>query len=405
MSFATTCPLTEQPPVFGTRHPSSMRILQLVQKPQRRGAEVFAFELNAWLRSRAHQVRTVYLYPYQGDRPLPIFAGDTVGNGIEDSSLEFLPGVHPRLLRQVRRELLKFAPDVVQLNGGRTMKYGAALARLAPSRRWLLVYRNIDSPVFWARGYLRRNFYRRLVMSQMDGVIGVSDTTLEEARQFYKFRAPSVSIPNGVDLTALRPTVDRAALRRQYHTPTSATVLLFIGNLGRQKRPDRFLQVVAAICRKRSFVYAWLLGDGPYREEGERLAAELGIAEKVRFLGYQTDVASFVAAGDVNVSTSDTEGIPAVVIEAGYLNLPTVGFRVGGMHECIKDGQTGILVPAGNEAALADALLRLIDSSRLRQQMGQEAQRWIVSRFSIDSVGRRYEAFYAGLVDRFGSRQ
>jgi len=375
-----------------------MRVLQLVQKPQRRGAEVFAFQLSAWLRSQAHEVRTVYLYPYNGDRQLGLMPGDVPGRGNERSVLERMPGVHPGLLRRIQRQLSTFRPDVVQANGARTVKYGAALARLERQRHWRLVYRNIDSPTFWVRGWLRTNYYRRAVMPQVDGVVGVSETTLEEARRFYRLEAPSIFVPNGVDLGGLQTTHTREALRRRYDTPLSASVLLFVGNLSRQKRPDRFLRVVADLSSSRDSVYAWLLGDGPEREDCQRLAAELGIADRVRFLGYQDEVASFMTASDVFVSTSDTEGIPAVVIEAGYLGLATVAFRVGGMHECVKDGETGTLVASGDEQALVVALRSLVDSPARRLEMGRNARGWVSQRFSIDAVGRQYEAFYTQLL-------
>ncbi len=381
-----------------------MRILQLVQKPQRRGAEVFAFQLSEWLRSQAHEVRTIYLYPYDGPSPLEIRPGDSVVMGNESSVLERVAGVHPALLFRVRHELSRFAPDVVQVNGARTIKYGAALARLDPRRKWRLIYRNIDSPVFWVKGRLRKHYYRRVVMPQVDGVVGVSETTLAEVRQFYGLRAPSVFVPNGVDLRTLEAKETREVVRRRWTTPSCATLLLFIGNLGRQKRPDRFLRVVSDVCHRRNDVFAWLLGDGPEREASERLAADLGIAERVRFLGSQDDIASFVAAGDVFVSCSDTDGIPAVVIEAGYLGLPTVAFRVGGMHECVRNGETGTLVPSGDEGALVDAILSLADSPSRRDEWGGAAKRWVSGRFSMDAVGHQYETFYRQLVQAGMSR-
>ena len=375
-----------------------MRILQLVQKPQRRGAEVFAFQLSAWLRRQAHDVRTIYLYPYDGHSPLEIRPGDSMAMGNEGSVLERVPGVHPALLFRVRHELSRFTPDVVQANGARTIRYGAALARLDPKRKWRLIYRNIDSPVFWVKGRLREHYYRRVVMPQVDGVVGVSETTLAEVRRFYQLRAPSVFVPNGVDLKALEAKTTREIVREKWTTPVSATLLLFIGNLGRQKRPDRFLRVVSDVCRRRDDVFAWLLGDGPEREASERLAADLGIADRVRFLGYQDDIASFVAAGDVYVSCSDTDGIPAVVIEAGYLGLPTVAFRVGGMHECVRDGETGTLVPSGDEEALVSAILSLVDSPSRRDDWGGAARRWVSGRFSMDAVGHQDQTFYRQLI-------
>ena len=237
-------------------------------------------------------------------------------------------------------------------------------------------------------------------MPQVDGVVGVSETTLEEVRRFYQLKAPSVFVPNGVNLRALDARATREVVRKKWTTPLSAKLLLFIGNLGRQKRPDRFLRVVSQVCRGRNDVFAWLLGDGSERKASERLAADLGIVDRVRFLGYQDDVASFVAAGDVYVSCSETDGIPAVVIEAGYLGLPTVAFRVGGMHECVRDGETGVLVSSGDEGALAGAILSLVNSPIQREERGAAARRWVSSRFSMDAVGGQYKAFYRQLVER-----
>lgn len=375
-----------------------MRILQLVQKPQRRGAEVFSFHLSAWLRNRAHEVQTVYLYPHDGGNPLETIGGDVVAMGDEHSVLEHATAIHPRLLGRLRRVVLAFMPDIVQTNGARTVKYGAALTLSDRGRRWRLVYRNIDRPTFWVRGRLRESLYRRVVMPCVDGVISVSETTLDEVRAFYRLQAPSIFVPNGVDLRSLTPRDTRAAIRERYHTPLSARVVLFSGNFGPQKRPDRFLRVAAEISRRsEADVYAWLLGDGPDLQKCRRLAADLGIDDRVRFLGCQADVASIVAACDIHLSPSDTEGMPAVAIEAAHLGLPTVAFRVGGMHECVRHGETGLLVPPEDESALADAALSLVNCASRREAMGEAARRWVDGRFSIDAVGRQYESFY-GLV-------
>jgi len=334
------------------------------------------------------------LYPHDGGNPLETRANDVVAMGDEHSVLEHATGIHPLLLGRLRRALLAFSPDIVQTNGARTLKYGAALTFGGRQRRWRLVYRNIDRPTFWVRGRLRESLYRRVVMPRVDGVISVSETTLEEVRAFYRLRAPSIFVPNGVDLRGLTPREGRETVRERYQTPLSAQVLVFSGNLGPQKRPDRFLRVAAKISRgSDADVYAWLLGDGPDLEKSRQLAADLGIADRVRFVGCHADVASVMAACDIHLSQSDTEGMPAVAIEAAHLGLPTVAFRVGGMHECVRHGETGLLVPAEDEQALADAGLSLVKSPSLRDAMGEAARRWVDGRFSIDVVGQQYESF------------
>jgi glycosyltransferase involved in cell wall biosynthesis len=379
-----------------------VKVLQLVQKPQPRGAEVFAFHLSAWLRSRSHEVQTVYLYPYSGDGRLEIIPGDVVAMGRERSAFERVAGIHPRLLGRVRRVISAFAPDIVQTNGARTLKYGAALTRVDRGRQWRLIYRNIDSPTFWVRGRLREAYYRRGVVPRVDGVVSVSEATHEEVRAFYQLQVPSVFVPNGVDLNGLTARESRESVRTRYDTPLSATVLLFIGSIGPQKRADRFLRVLASIAPTRGEVYGWLLGDGPDLEKSRRLAAELGIADRVRFLGSRTGVACIAAACDIHVSSSDTEGMPAVVIETGHLGLPTAAFRIGGVHECVREGETGVLAPPGDETALTRAVLTLVASPSLRKTMGEAARHWVNSRFSIEDVGPQYESFYSRVLGRAG---
>jgi glycosyltransferase involved in cell wall biosynthesis len=369
-----------------------MRVVQLVQKPQRRGAEVFAFQLSAWLREQEHDVRTVYLYPYEGSPSLPVLAGDTVLYADEKSRLEKVSGVHPFVLASLGRIISAVSPDIVQVNGARTIKYGAALKALVrPS--WKLIYRNIDSPVFWVKDRLRKAYYQRLVMPQLDGVIGVSRKTLDEVLTFYELDVPSVFIPNGVDMKRLLPGDGRAELRRTLGAGDEDTVLLFMGNLSRQKRPDRFLRVLQRAV-ERAPVVGWLLGDGTDRAALEADAGKLGLGDRVRFLGYQDQVAPFIDAADVYMSTSDTEGIPAVVIEAGCLGKPTIGMRVGGMHECVVHNETGILVLPGDEPALVDACSRLASDHELRVRMGQSARSFVQQTFSMEQVGAQYLKFY-----------
>lgn len=375
-----------------------MRVLQVAQKPQRRGAEVFARQLGAWLAAAGHEVRHAYLYRYAGASPLPLGDGDVAFDRPQGSLLERLPCGNPALLADLHRLLRDWRPDVVQVNGGRSVKYGALATLLAPRRRWKLVYRNIDSPRFWVRGAPRRLYFRRLVMPRLDGVVGVSRQTLDEVYDVYGLDAPGELIPNGIDLAPLRAFADRAAVRERLGTPTQQVVLLFFGAVTAQKRPDRFVRLVHRLRQAGEDVEGWVLGDGELRPETETLAAELGAAEGLRFLGYRPDVAGLVAAADLLVSTSDTEGIPAAVLEASYLELPVAGFAVGGMAECVRHGETGLLAPPGDEEELFRLAARLVRAPGERRALGRNGRLFVEQGFSIDAIGRRYEAFYRRLL-------
>lgn len=374
-----------------------MKVLQVLQRPQRRGAEIFAKQLSEWLEKLGHQTRSVYLYPHDG-KQLETQPSDVLLSGRERSVLEKVPGLHPGLLARLREVVREFQPDIIQVNGARTVKYGAGLRLLAPRPPWRIVYRNIDSPKFWVRGTARRLFYRQFVMRSIDGVVGVSRRTLDEVSELYGPSVPKLHIANGVDLAALRPARDRAAVRAALDTRDDAVVAIFIGNLGPQKRPDRFLEVLAGAGRGLSGLQGWLLGDGPDRTALEARVGELGLEGRVRFLGYQEHVADFMAAADVYVSTSDTEGIPAVVAETAYLGLPTLGFSVGGMPECVLEGRTGQLYPPGSTSQLMAGLIGLATDSERRRTLGRQAREWALDNYSIERVGAEYLNFYRRLL-------
>lgn len=375
-----------------------MRILQIAQKPQRRGAEVFARQLGDWLAGAGHQVRHAYLYRYAGSSPLTLADGDVAFDRPQDTPLERLPCGNPLLLAEIHRLVRRWRPDVVQANGGRSVKYAALLTLLAPRRRWKLVYRNIDSPVFWVRGAARKAYFKRLVMPRIDGVVGVSRRTFDEVYDFYGLDVPGELIPNGIDLAPLQSPPDREEVRRRLGVPPERVVVLFFGAITAQKRPDRFVRLVHRLRATGEDVEGWVLGDGEARPAVEALAAELGVARAVRFLGYQREVAGWVAAADLFASSSDTEGIPAAVLEASYLRLPVAGFAVGGMPECVRHGDTGLLAPPGDEEALFGLVLGLVRDAGRRRAMGLAGRRFVAEGFSMEAVGRRYEAFYRRLL-------
>lgn len=374
-----------------------MKVLQLVHKPQRRGAEVFAYQLSQALRQQGHTIRTVYLYPWLGDSALPLEREDRTLKGEEQNLLERLPGVHPKLLLRLSHEIAAFQPDVVQVNGASAVKYGAFARRIMRRRPWVLIYRNIGNPQDWVRGWQRRFFYQRLVMPQVDGVVGVSQMTLNGVKSFYQLQVPLRCIPNGVEL--VEPEAEtRAKVRQQTRTPLNVPVLLFVGSLSSEKRVDRLLRVTAAVRSAVPNLHLWLIGNGPERKPLETQVHAAGLADAVQFLGIQADVAAYMAAADLFVLTSDTEGIPAVILEAGAQGLPVVATRVGGMAECVLDGETGVLVAPQDEAGLATAVLTLLSDPVRRQMMGERAKSWVRETFAIEKIAQQYLAFYAEVL-------
>lgn len=365
-----------------------MRILSLIQKPQRRGAETFAADLGRWLRRAGHDARTLALYRHHG-MPLELDPADVLLDGDEAGSQERVVDV--RLVWRILAHLRQFRPDVVMANGGRTVKYAAAVRWLAPSGR-LWVYRNIDSPRFWLKRPLARLAMPLLVRGTFDAAIGVSQTTLEEVRAIYGFHGASEAIENGIDFDRIAPREGND----QLDVAPGRLKLLWAGAMGPQKRPDVAVEVLAKLDGGCSLT---MLGEGPWLNRVERLVVARGLGDRVRLLGNRQDIGDLMRAVDLFIVTSDTDGIPAVALEAQHCGLPVVAFDVGGLRECIVPGQTGALVAHGDQAAMVAAILDL--ESKFRARLAAQC-RDHANRFAIERIGQRYLDFFERHLRRRG---
>ena len=375
-------------PTVATGHQRTVNVVQIITKPQRRGAEIFAHELSTWLETVGHRTQVVSLYEHMVGPRLTMRPHDVELGGRENARRERV--LDPLLLVRLVQLLRAERPDVVQANGGRAVKYVAAARQLVGDAP-LWVYRNIDQPSFWVRSRLARAVLPRIVRAGFDAAVAVSRTTLVDVRQMYGFENSSIAIENGVDFEKLHSTTSQAQWREQHGVPATAPLLVFAGALNAQKRPDVTVDVFARLQDRTAQLV--MLGEGPWRERVVAAAAAHGCRDRVHLLGNVDDVGAAFGAGDIFVTTSDTEGIPAVVIEAQHCGLPVLGFDVGGMRECVVDGETGTLVAHGDVDALVTALDRVLKDPTIRGRQGAAAKVFS-ARFDIATVGQRYLDFY-----------
>jgi glycosyltransferase involved in cell wall biosynthesis len=201
-----------------------------------------------------------------------------------------------------------------------------------------------------------------------------------------------VHIPNGVE-------VERHPTPRNYRLDDHVTVL-FIGRLFPSKDLPTLLRAFRRVVDMRpNYSWRlWLVGDGPLRRELEVLVNGLGLVGQVTFCGQAEEVSSQLAQADIFVLPSVAEGMSNALLEAMAHSLPCIATQIASNLELIRHGETGLLVPPENDAALAQALASLADDEALRSRLGQRARQWVDAEYSLDSVARRYLALYRSLA-------
>jgi glycosyltransferase involved in cell wall biosynthesis len=367
-----------------------LRILHLIATGQRRGAEVFASDLVAALDDPGLPQRVAVL---RGEPPW------AVPFGVPSSALGAHHGppglpLQTAAVRALRRALRSWPPDLIQAHGGEALKY--VVAATGP-RRPPIVYRRIGSVAGWLSSGPKRAIYRQLVR-RATRVVAVADSVRRETID--AFRLPPdrvVTIPNGVDLDRLEPARGREVTRAELGVPPEATVVLSLGALSWEKDPLGHLAASAPLLRGRRNAMHLFAGDGPLRGELEAAAGREGLGSSVRLLGSRADVGDLLAASDLLLFASRTEGMPASVIEAGVAGLPVVGVALTGVPEVVEHGVSGLLVRPGDPGGLRLALARALDDASLRERMGNVARERCRSRYGMGNIAAAYRNLYEEL--------
>jgi glycosyltransferase involved in cell wall biosynthesis len=207
-------------------------------------------------------------------------------------------------------------------------------------------------------------------------------------------------LPNGVDVQTWRPdAAHRAATRRELGIGDG--FLWFAA--GRLEPVKDYPTLLAALARLPNSATLAIAGAGWLLDELQQLSVDLGVQERVRFLGFEADLRHWMQAADGFVLSSRWEGLPMGLLEAAACALPSVATDVPGTNEVIgpsqSPGQTGWLVPAADAFALQTAMTAVMQTSpEERYAIGERARQRVIANFSLEAVLDRWEALYTGLL-------
>jgi len=203
-----------------------------------------------------------------------------------------------------------------------------------------------------------------------------------------------VVIPNGIDLRNFKYLPAKRQARAALGLPYELALIGTVARLNPVKRLDVLLQALASV----NGVCAVIIGDGPERARLEALRKQLGLVERVRFVGQQSNVPEWLAAMDLFVLPSDWEGMSNALLEAMAVGLPVVATAVGGTPEVVVDGVTGLLVPPRDPEALAEAIIALLQDRERAEAMGRTGQERVERYFTVERMVQKTEALYEELI-------
>ena len=386
-----------------------MRILYLTTRADEIGGiQVHIRDLAVAMRARGHDAHVAAA-------PGAALAAQLAAQGVPFHPVPGLvwpisPRADLRAFRQLRALLRDLAPDLVSTHASKA----GLLGRLAA--------RSLGIPVlFTAHGWpfnegtptLRRWYsvvVERLAAPFADHIVTVSLRDRDRALG-YRIAPPArfTCIHNGVpDLPVpTAPAAPAPAAPAPAESSGGPPRLVMVARFAPPKEHGQLLEALASL---RDLDWRLdLVGDGPLQDPARARAAELGLAGRVDFLGARDDVAALLARADLFVLASRWEGLPRSVIEAMRAGLAVVASDVGGIHEEVVDGETGLLVPRGDVAALAQRLRRLLVDADLRRRMGAAGRRRYEAMFRFEAMLERtlevYERVLAQAAAAPGGRQ
>jgi glycosyltransferase involved in cell wall biosynthesis/O-antigen/teichoic acid export membrane protein len=279
------------------------------------------------------------------------------------------------------RAVHRLKPDILHasLNSPWSCQYGQLAGLLTPRTRVVAVE---NAPVR-SSSHLQRALKRALSRG-LAAHVAVGRKSAYEIERLIGLRPGSLmAIPNGVP--------DDALSIRTVPATSTAPVIGMISRIDELKGVDLLVRALAMLPD----ALAVVVGEGPALADVRTLAEQFGVSKRLHTPGFEFDARARLPDFDIFVLPSRMEALPLSILEAMFARLPVIASDIGSVSEAVLDGETGLLIPVDDLAALVAALLRLLEDAPLREQMGARAREVALERFSAATMARSYEELYS----------
>lgn len=338
-------------------------------------------------------------------RPLVIcpeagpFVGRMAARGVPSRVVHLAPLVNPVALVRLVRVLKQEQVTILQTHGARSNVYGLVAGRMAGVRAVVATVHN--SLMDYEVGRLRRRVYvevLRRTIRLADRVICVSEALRRHVLEDIGVpEGKTVTVYNGIDPEFSARAGNGAAVRAQFGIGRNPLVIV-IGRLTEQKGHRYLLEALPPLRAEWPGLRCLIVGEGPLREELVARAKGLQVDDCALFVGVREDIPDILAAADLVVLPSLSEGFPFVLLEALAMGRPVVASRIPGVDELIQHGRTGWLAPAGQPAALAAAIGQALRDPARARELGRAGARLVRERFTAARMVAETVAVYEGAL-------
>ncbi|NLI13109.1 glycosyltransferase [Pelotomaculum propionicicum] len=323
------------------------------------------------------------------------FAEIAAGAGLSTLSIPMRHKADFGVVGKLARAIQEGNFDLVHTHGVRANLLGRLAARQAGKKKVITTVHSLlekDYPGVLSR--LANSWAERSTRGLTDHFIAVS--------QGLKDRLIAGGVPanivtviyNGVSLEEIKPLTEPGDARKKLGFSPDTPLVGIVARLHEVKGHSYFLEAACNILQQRPEIRFLIVGAGPSRPALEKLAGDLGITEQVVFTGFMDDVYSLMADLDLLVISSLWEGFGLTAIEAMALGVPVVATEVGGLPEVVLHGETGLLVPPANPAALARNILWMLDHPGEASSMAEKGGKIVREKFTSTVMARRTEELY-----------
>jgi len=356
-----------------------MRILQIIQQKQYRGAEIFACQLSNHLLNLGHKVEIVSIY--DGEALLPFI--NKIPTLSSQNSNRYLDLQGWKKLADI---IEGFKPDIIQANAADTLKY-AVFSKLIYKWKTPIVYRNASTTSYYIKNQFSK-LINSFLLRNVDRVISVSRASKRDLNGVFSFtKDKTLVVPIGID--PIKPEESDIAFS------TRRVNIIHVGSFTREKNHKGLLSIFKKLNALNPNYFLHLIGEGPLRNIMEEEVRQLDLLDSVKFYEGVRNPLPYISAANILILPSNIEGLPAVLLESMFCKTPVVAYNVGGISEIVSS-QTGILIEKDDEAGFVKAVLETLENPNLKQI--ETAHKMVIEDYMNEEIALKFVDVYEVVI-------